>query len=381
MRTNPLFVSTSTPTIEDIVHAHTRPIRKAIRKAGVADSDVDDVQQDALLRIHTALPRFDPSRPLRPWLVVLAYRTAIEHRRRAKRQPYSTEEIETMREQQTEEQTPEQQAVAREAERVFIAAAEKIPEEQRIVFLMHTVDELSIREIAEALEIPEGTAASRLQRGKAVFEAEIARLRRAEEERLGSALVPIYLTSVPALLKLNREVPEPEVSPEEIARILKRFARETAKGPVEHVLARLTELTAKQVLGRLVLATALGAGVGGAIVYALLHPRDAGASSTTAGEIASPPAPATVQGAPVLATAIPVAAVLEADAGAGRTVTPEQAERMTVSRTRAALQQGDGTAALRELARYVGPPSGGTYPREREQLRRQALALLDAGQP
>ena len=46
-----------------------------------------------------------------------------------------------------------------------------LSDELRAVFLMYEVEEMTMREIAEALELPPGTVASRLRRARAAFEA------------------------------------------------------------------------------------------------------------------------------------------------------------------------------------------------------------------
>jgi DNA-directed RNA polymerase specialized sigma24 family protein len=54
--------------------------------------------------------------------------------------------------------------------------------ERRIVLILHHVDEMTTREIAEALEIPKGTADMRLRRARQDFKAAwsryVARTRR-----------------------------------------------------------------------------------------------------------------------------------------------------------------------------------------------------------
>ena len=53
-----------------------------------------------------------------------------------------------------------------------------MPLEQRCVFVLTEIEELRSHEVAEALDIPRGTVASRLRRAREIFEAAAARLRR-----------------------------------------------------------------------------------------------------------------------------------------------------------------------------------------------------------
>ena len=53
----------------------------------------------------------------------------------------------------------------------------KMSEERRIVFVLFELEELSQPEIAELLDVPIGTVASRLRRAREDFEAAVARIR------------------------------------------------------------------------------------------------------------------------------------------------------------------------------------------------------------
>jgi RNA polymerase sigma-70 factor (ECF subfamily) len=70
--------------------------------------------------------------------------------------------------------TPADIALARRAEVERILA--KVSEEQRAVFVLYEVDELSGLEIASLLDISLGTVRSRLRHARAVFRREVRRL-------------------------------------------------------------------------------------------------------------------------------------------------------------------------------------------------------------
>lgn len=66
-------------------------------------------------------------------------------------------------------------ARARE-EQLILGALRRLPLEHQIVLELYFWEELRARELAEVLEMPEGTVRTRLRRAKQLFEAEIARL-------------------------------------------------------------------------------------------------------------------------------------------------------------------------------------------------------------
>jgi RNA polymerase sigma-70 factor (ECF subfamily) len=53
-----------------------------------------------------------------------------------------------------------------EAPVVVVAALKQLPEDQRRVIVMHHLADLSVREIAAELALPEGTVKARLSRGR-----------------------------------------------------------------------------------------------------------------------------------------------------------------------------------------------------------------------
>jgi RNA polymerase sigma-70 factor (ECF subfamily) len=56
-----------------------------------------------------------------------------------------------------------------EAPVMVVAALKKLPEAQRRVIVMHHLADLSVREIAAELAVPEGTVKARLSRGRAAL--------------------------------------------------------------------------------------------------------------------------------------------------------------------------------------------------------------------
>ena len=59
-------------------------IAASLGRLGVAPSDRDDLVVEVFVRVHRELARYDPTRPLRPWLFAFAARVASEHRRLAR---------------------------------------------------------------------------------------------------------------------------------------------------------------------------------------------------------------------------------------------------------------------------------------------------------
>ena len=125
------------------------------------DEAAADLLQDVFLRVYRFAYRIDPDRPLEPWLyrvtANLCY-TWIKRRKRWLR--YLTELGEWLSREILP--SPHAQLEMREdSERVRQAVA-SLPPAQRVVVVLHYVNDLSITEIASILEVPEGTVKSRM---------------------------------------------------------------------------------------------------------------------------------------------------------------------------------------------------------------------------
>ena len=133
---------------------------RIVRRHDVAE----DVAQDTFIRAYHAIQRFELGRPFGPWVVRIAANLAINHVR-------SPEARETpLPEGHAETAAPGRGALdlvlEREAREMLERALGDLPVEQRAVFALRTFEELSYREIADALGISIGTVMSRLSRAR-----------------------------------------------------------------------------------------------------------------------------------------------------------------------------------------------------------------------
>jgi RNA polymerase sigma-70 factor (ECF subfamily) len=164
---------------EEIVKRYQRRVYataiRIVRRHDVAD----DVVQESFLRAHQALGRFDLSRPFGPWICRIAANLAVNHVRspRAREQALPDAHAETP----SAAASPLAGVLDAEARVELARALESLSAEQRAVFVLRVFDELSYKEIAEALAISIGTVMSRLSRAR-------ERLRLALSPYLGAAM-------------------------------------------------------------------------------------------------------------------------------------------------------------------------------------------------
>jgi RNA polymerase sigma-70 factor (ECF subfamily) len=138
------------------VERHAGQARRLARAILGNPDDADDAAQDGFLAALKALERYDPSRPFGPWLLRIVANAASDRRRRLKVRATDQIPAETL----TREPGPDQ-VTDRHA---FNAALEKalaqLPTRQRIAVVLFDVEGYSHREIAQVVNVSEGTVRS-----------------------------------------------------------------------------------------------------------------------------------------------------------------------------------------------------------------------------
>ncbi|QDV85264.1 ECF RNA polymerase sigma-E factor [Stieleria magnilauensis] len=135
----------------------------------VGRQDADDAMQLAFMRIFRKLDRFSGGSSLETWIYRVATNEALQFLRRRKR-----DNVDTIR-HEPESQMSQSGLRLEDAEMLETGLA-KLEPELRAVLTLKKVQELSYAEIAEIMDIPEGTVGSRLNRARRELRDELERL-------------------------------------------------------------------------------------------------------------------------------------------------------------------------------------------------------------
>lgn len=124
-----------------------------------------DLLHDVFLRLYRFVHRVDASRPLEPWLYRVTTNLAYTYIERRKRWWRAMKDI-AERLRGEPDQNSERLAEREEEYRWVQRAIASLSVQHRIVIVLYYVNNQSISEIAEILEIPVGTVKSRLHYGR-----------------------------------------------------------------------------------------------------------------------------------------------------------------------------------------------------------------------
>jgi len=131
------------------------PLRRYVAKM-VGDSTADDVLQEVALRIFREIGNLREPKAFRAWVFRIATRVSFVYLKREKRWRESEENFDSIR-----SQCPNQDELNPE----FMGLVDRVSPASRAVLLLHYQQHLSLEETAAILDIPFGTAKSRLSYG------------------------------------------------------------------------------------------------------------------------------------------------------------------------------------------------------------------------
>ena len=151
---------------DEIVRRYQRRVYSTALRIVRRHDLADDVTQEAFLRAHRALASYDRGRPFGPWICRIAANLAINHVRSPEAREEGLDEGALDLSPAAASDGPLDAVLEKEARGVLEEAVGRLPAEQRAVFVLRTFEDLSYKEIAEALDLSVGTVMSRLSRAR-----------------------------------------------------------------------------------------------------------------------------------------------------------------------------------------------------------------------
>ena len=121
----------------------------------------EDILQEAFLRVYTYAHSIDKAMPLGPWLYRVTVNLSYSWTRQVKRWFQSLQDV-VDRWTVPVQRHPETLTEEQEWRQILLQAVDALPPRHRVVVILHYLEELSLKEIAYVLDVPEGTVKSRL---------------------------------------------------------------------------------------------------------------------------------------------------------------------------------------------------------------------------
>ena len=168
-----------------IMRRYNRLLFRTARSILKNDDDTQDALQDAYMRGWGALASFRAEARLSTWLVRIVVNEALGRLRRQGAQPARVVPLNAavatdgeppeMHMPANPDEQPEPSAMRAQLRQQIEARIDSLPEAFRTVFMLRGVEEMSVEEVAAALDIPEATVRSRFFRARGILREGLAR--------------------------------------------------------------------------------------------------------------------------------------------------------------------------------------------------------------
>jgi RNA polymerase sigma-70 factor, ECF subfamily len=166
----------------ELVTHYERRIFRMAKQITQNDDDAEDVLQETFLKAYTHLDNFQGNSKFYTWLVRIAVNEALMklRKRRSDRtvpldEPINTGEDEVTREIAVWDENPEESYSREELSSILSEAIQSLKEAYRTVFILRDIEELSIEETAEALNLSISAVKSRLLRARLQLREKLTR--------------------------------------------------------------------------------------------------------------------------------------------------------------------------------------------------------------
>lgn len=160
--------------VREIVACNLDAVWRSARRLGLSDADLDDLAQEVVLVVMKREAIIERGKE-RAFLLATAVRIAANWRRSRRRRGLRSAELAVALAGEVELQAAAPPAQERELQRahglaLLDAALGEMTEAQRVAFVLFELEELSAKEIAEQLDVPEAAVVSRVRRAREEFQ-------------------------------------------------------------------------------------------------------------------------------------------------------------------------------------------------------------------
>lgn len=134
--------------------------------------EAEDIAQEAFIRAYVNIDTFDERRKFSTWLYRIATNLTIDRIRKRKPDYYldaevkGTDGLNMYSQMSTKDPSPSEEVESIELQRYIHNEISQLPPKYRSIITLRYLEEFSLQEISEILDIPLGTVKTRLHRGR-----------------------------------------------------------------------------------------------------------------------------------------------------------------------------------------------------------------------
>ncbi|WP_309077322.1 RNA polymerase sigma factor SigW [Peribacillus frigoritolerans] len=144
--------------------------------------EAEDLAQEAFVRAYVNIRSFNITMKFSTWLYRIATNLCIDRLRKKKPDYYldaevaGTEGLNMYSQIASDVAKPEEEVESLELQETIQVEIMKLPEKYRSVIVLKYIEELSLKEISEILDLPVGTVKTRIHRGREALRKQLRHL-------------------------------------------------------------------------------------------------------------------------------------------------------------------------------------------------------------
>ncbi len=166
----------------DIVNLYQHKLYQICYRMLGNKQEAEDIAQEAFVRAYINLHSYDQKRKFSTWIYRIATNLCIDRIRKKKPDYYldaevaGTDGLDMYSQIAADEQLPEEAAMQMELQDRIQYEISRLPDKYRSVIVLKYIEELSLQEISEILDMPLGTVKTRIHRGREALRKQLNNL-------------------------------------------------------------------------------------------------------------------------------------------------------------------------------------------------------------
>lgn len=141
------------------------------RKFLARDEDRQDIVQDIFVSAYQNIKSFDTNQRFSPWIYRIAHNAFVNELRKNERRPILPFDFDTIIPHVTYEDPAESEREQKDMRAYLEKGLDAIPSKYREVLVLHYFEDMAYKDIADILQVPQGTVGIRLKRAKEALRA------------------------------------------------------------------------------------------------------------------------------------------------------------------------------------------------------------------
>ncbi len=146
------------------------------RKFLSTPEDIEDIVQDVFVSAYQNIQSFDTAQRFSPWIYRIAHNAFVNGLRRKSRNPLVYVDFDTFLAHAVYDDPAPREREQKEIQVMLEKSLDKLDYKYREVLILYYLEEMPYKDIADILQVPQGTVGVRLKRAKEALRKEFDKL-------------------------------------------------------------------------------------------------------------------------------------------------------------------------------------------------------------